>query len=152
MIRAWRGGDGQCDHGVGLTGAERGGQRNRQKNAGEGHQPVHHAHQPGIKPPPPACGQPHHAAGEGGARRHRQPDAQRHPRAEQDAAQHIAAETIGAEPVDLVRRAQPVAIIVLHRIERRQPAGQQRRQQNDADQCTAEQQAAAQCRPQAAAH
>ena len=123
-------GDGQRDQHVHLARPQRRRQRYGQQDARKRHQPVHHPHQPAVQPAPPAGRQPDQPAGQRGGQRHAEPDAQADLRPPQDARQHIPSIAIRPQPVHLVRRAQPVAIVVLHRIERRQIPRQQGRQRD----------------------
>ena len=93
---------------------------------GKCHQGVHHAHQRLVEAREISGGRPDDRAADAGRDHHHGADRERGARAEHHAAQDVAAEMIGAEPVDRVGRMQPHAEIVAQRVERREPVGARR--------------------------
>ena len=104
---------------------------NRQKDVGNGHEPVHHPHQNRVEPPDIPRQEAQHQTGRNREHRRAQPHDKRNAPAVDDARKEIAAVGIGAQPVKFARRFQALCGRQPHRVMRHHPWREQRRQHDD---------------------
>jgi hypothetical protein len=98
---------------------------------GEGHEPVHDAHEHRIDTTVVAGDQPDHDPGERREEHRRDADQQRDLGPVQDEAVHIASELVRTEQVSGARRLQALGRIEAPGVVSRDDAGEQRRQHDD---------------------
>ena len=106
------GDDDDGEHGVAQPGPERGDHRHRQDDRREGEDEIADAHDRAVEQAGEVAGD----RAEDGADRHRddheqQGEGDRHPGAEDHPAEHVAAETVGAEPVRRARRLEAWSVL-----------------------------------------
>ena len=131
--------DADRQHDVDERGAEHRGDRDRQQDRGEGEEDVHQQRERAVEPAAAVAGdQPEQHAERARDADRDHADLEGDARAVEQAAEDVAAELVGAEPVERGWRLQARAQIDLERIERRPERGRHGGCNQNADQESAD--------------